>query len=288
MTEYAVAAEGLGLRYRSGWVVRGLDFQVPSGAVTALVGRNGAGKSTLLHALAGLRRPSEGSVRVLGRPPWARGPGGVGFLAQDKPLYGSFTVAETVTAARHLNPGWDQALADRLLEEAELPPRARVGSLSGGHRARLALTVALCRRPDLLLLDEPMAEMDPVARQDMVRALMGAVAETGMGLVVSSHTISELEEVCDHLLLLRAGGLLLQGPVEELADQHRVVIAARHEREPDFAPHEVVALRRGERQVRAFLRVNGEAGAPDWTVTRPGLDELVQGYLRPAGREDVA
>ncbi|GAA3458521.1 ABC transporter ATP-binding protein [Saccharothrix longispora] len=263
--EFAVRANGLGVRYRRGWAVRDCSFALARGTVTALVGANGAGKSTLLRVVAGLQEPTGGTVGTRGQ---------VAFVAQDKPLYRSFTVAETLRFGQAANPSWDRAYAERLVAEAGLPPTAKVHSLSGGHRARLALVLALGRRPDVLLLDEPMAEMDPVAREVTARALMLAVAETGLTVVLSSHAVGELEDVCDHLLLLDRGAVRLAGEVDELVAGHRVVVAPR---DHDFGAHEVVSARAGERQVTAVLRVAGDL---DLAATPPGLTELVVAYLR--------
>jgi ABC-2 type transport system ATP-binding protein len=266
---FAVRANGLGVRYRRGWALRDCSFELAPGTVTALVGANGAGKSTLLRLAAGLQRPTEGVVEVSGE---------VGFVAQEKPLYRAFTVAEMLRFGRSTNDSWDQEYAEQLVGEARLPADAKVGSLSGGHRARLALVLALARRPQVLLLDEPLSEMDPVARETTMRALMVAVAETGLTVVLSSHVLAELEGVCDHLLLLDQGGVRLEGDVEELVEGHRVVVAARG---ADFGDHEVVTTREGERQVTALLRLVGPPDLPDLPeASTPALNELVVAYLR--------
>lgn len=263
---FAVRANRLGMRYRGTWALRDCSFELAPGTVTALVGANGAGKSTLLVLAAGLRRPTEGTVEVRGD---------VGFVAQEKPLYRGFTVAETLRFGRATNLTWDQDYAEHLVGAARLPLDAKVGRLSGGHRARLALVLALGRRPDVLLLDEPLSEMDPVAREATAGTLMVAVAETGVTVVLSSHVIAELDGMCDHLLLLDRGGVRLAGDVDELIDAHRVVVAARG---ADFGDHEVVTAREGERQVTALLRLAGPPDLPE--ASPPALHELVVAYLR--------
>jgi ABC-2 type transport system ATP-binding protein len=263
---FAVRANGLGMRYRRTRALRDCSFELAPGTVTALVGANGSGKSTLLMLAAGLRRPTEGTVEVRGD---------VGFVAQEKPLYRGFTVAEMLRFGRAANPGWDQGYAEQLVGEAGLPPAAKVGGLSGGHRARLALVLALARRPQVLLLDEPLSEMDPLAREATARTLMVAVAETGMTVVLSSHAVEEVTGMCDHLVLLDRGGVRLVGDVEELVEGHRVVVASSGS---DFGDHEVVTAREGERQVTALLRLVGPSDLPEADV--PDLTELVVGYLR--------
>ncbi|MEU5694706.1 ABC transporter ATP-binding protein [Actinosynnema sp. NPDC020468] len=271
MVSVAVLARGLGLRRRRGEASRDCSFELAAGRVAALVGANGAGKSTLLKVLAGLLRPAAGVVEVTGE---------VGFVAQEKPLYRSFTVAETLRFGRVANPGWDADRADRLVEEAGLPREARVTRLSGGQRARLAVVVALARRPDVLLLDEPLSEMDPVARQETLRAIMVAVAETGMTVVLSSPVMGELEGVCDHLLLLDDGAVRLACDVETLLADHRIVVAPLG---ADFGAHRVVETREGERQVTAMLRVTPGLDLPAGLVSEPSLDEVVVAHLRRAG-----
>ncbi|WP_234995648.1 ATP-binding cassette domain-containing protein [Streptoalloteichus hindustanus] len=261
-------AEGLGLRRRRGWALRDCSFELPAGSVTALVGANGAGKSTLLKIAAGLLRPSEGAVATRGS---------VGFVAQDKPLYRGFTVAEMLRFGRVTNAeDWDDTYARQLVGEAALPLSAKVNRLSGGERARLALVLALARRPDVLLLDEPLSEMDPVAREDVLRTLMVAVAETGVTVVLSTHVVSDLDGVCDHLLLLDRGVVQLAGEVEELLDNHRVVLAGRG----DLGDHQVILGRGGEHRGTTLVRVTGELDVPEELVSAPGLEELVIAYLR--------
>ncbi|CCH29745.1 ABC transporter ATP-binding protein [Actinosynnema sp. NPDC047251] len=273
MVSVAVRARGLGLRYRRKEALRDCSFELAAGRVTALVGANGAGKSTLLKLAAGLLRPSSGEVEAIGE---------VAFVAQDKPLYRSFTVAEVLRFGQVANPGWDAAYADRLVEEAGLARTGRVGGLSGGQRARLALVVALARRPQVLLLDEPLSEMDPAARQESLRAIMVAVAENATTVVLSSLVLADLEGVCDHLLLLDQGRVRLSEDVETLLEQHKVVAVPR---DTDLWPHRVVESRTGERQLRALLRLGGPLKLPAEQVDTPSLDELVAAYLR---HEEVA
>ena len=265
----ALVAAGLGKRYRRGWALKDCTFTLPVGRIAALVGPNGAGKSTLMSLATGLLRRTEGEVEVLGRP---------GFLAQGKPLYHGFTVAETLHAGRVLNPDWDDDHAHRLVEEARVPLGAKVRTLSGGQRTRVALAVALGRRPEVLLLDEPLADLDPLAREEVMRAVLGEVAEAGMTVVLSSHVIADLEGICDHLLLLSEGRVRLAGDVEDLLAEHRLLIGPRSLEVP---PDVVVERRDAERQSTVLVR--GLADPPDVEVVEPTLEELTLGYLR-AGR----
>ncbi|MEJ2857644.1 MULTISPECIES: ABC transporter ATP-binding protein [unclassified Saccharothrix] len=271
----AVRARGLGARYRRDRALRDCSFEVAPGGVTALVGANGAGKSTLLKLAAGLLRPTEGVLEVRGE---------VGFVAQEKPLYRGFTVAEMLEYGRRANPRWDDRYARDLVDRAGLPRDRRTGRLSGGQRASLSLVLALARRPDVLLLDEPLAEMDPVAREDAVRWVMLAVEETGVAVLLSSHVVADLDGVCDRLLALDRGEVRLDGPVEDLVDGHRLVVAPR---DTDLGAHEVIQERAGERQLTALVRLRGPLELPDDQVTTPNLDELVVAYLR-RGRAAVA
>ncbi|MEU7532325.1 ABC transporter ATP-binding protein [Saccharothrix sp. NPDC042600] len=261
-------AHGLGVRYRRDRALRDCSFSLPAGGVTALVGANGAGKSTLLKVAAGLVRPTGGTLEVRGE---------VGFVAQEKPLYRNLTVAEMLEFGARANPRWDRAHAAELADRAGLPRGTRTGKLSGGQRASVALVLALARRPDVLLLDEPLAEMDPVARQEALRSIMLAVAETGATVLLSSHVVADLDGVCDRLLALDRGEVRLDGAVEDLLDAHRLVVAPR---DTDLTAHDVVEERVGERQLTALVRLRGPLDLPDDQVGAPTLDELVVAHLR--------
>lgn len=265
----AFQAAGLGKRYRRGWALRDCTFTLPVGRVSALIGPNGAGKSTLMALATGLLRPTEGTVDVLGKP---------GFLSQGKPLYQSFTVEEMLHAGRALNPDWDDAYARKLVAEADVPLGAKIRTLSGGQRTRVALAVTLGRRPELVLLDEPLADLDPLARQEVMQALLAEVAETGTTVLLSSHVIADLEGICDHLLLLSEGRVRLTGDVEDLLAQHRLLIGPRS---LDLPSHAVVERRDTGRQSTVLMR--GSDLVPDAEAHTPTLEELALAYLR-AGR----
>jgi ABC-2 type transport system ATP-binding protein len=277
----ALQAVGLGKRYRHTWALRDCSLAIPEGRVVALVGPNGAGKTTLLQLAVGLLAPSAGEVRVLGAPPVNRAEvlARVGFLAQDKPLYSGFTVAEMLRYGARLNPGWDQAVADRWLERFQLPPERRVGQLSGGQRTQLALALALAKRPRLLLLDEPMADLDPLVRHDLTRLLMETVAEDGLTVVLSSHVLAELAAVCDYLVLLAVGSVQLAGDTEVLLAGHKLLIGSRRD-PPRVGPHQVVAASHTQRQTTLLVRVAGPIHDPAWAVHEVGLEQLVLAYMR--------
>ncbi|MBC2904040.1 ABC transporter ATP-binding protein [Streptomyces sp. PSKA01] len=253
-----------------------LDFRLPVGRICALVGPNGAGKSTLLALAAGLLRPSEGTVSVLGTTP-AAARERLAYVAQDKPLHPHLTVAATLRLGRELNPRrWDHAVAERIVAEGELDPDAKIRTLSGGQRTRVALALALGKRPELLLLDEPMADLDPLARHQLTGTLMADAAEHGTTVVMSSHVVAELEGSCDHLLLLGAGRIRLAGPLEDLLAAHRLVTGRAKD---SLAPHTVVESRTTGRQLTALIRPEGPT-TPGWQATEPTLEELVLAHLR--------
>ncbi|MFJ9338804.1 ABC transporter ATP-binding protein [Streptomyces sp. NPDC101733] len=275
MTDTVMEAEGLGLRYgrRGSWALRDCTFRLPRGRVCALVGPNGAGKSTLLSLAAGLEIPTEGIIRTTPRDALA-------YVAQDKPLYPQLTVAETLRAGRDLNPGrWDARTAQRITEAGGLDPHAKVRTLSGGQRTRVALALALGKRPELLLLDEPMADLDPLARRQLMGTLMADTAERGTTVVMSSHILTELEGACDHLLLVDRGRVRLSGSVDEVLDAHRLLtgpLAASAE----LARHTIVETRTAGRQLTALVRPDGPVDSRTWQTAHPSLEELLLAHLR--------
>ncbi|MER5911857.1 ABC transporter ATP-binding protein [Streptomyces sp. NPDC001982] len=275
----ALEAAALGKRFgrRGGWALRECGFRLPAGRVCAVVGPNGAGKSTLLSLAAGLTVPTEGALTVLGTEP-ARARARVGFVAQDKPLYPQLTIAETLRLGADLNPGrWDAAGAERIVAGGDLDPRARVRSLSGGQRTQVALALALGKRPELLLLDEPMADLDPLARHELMGVLMARSAEYGTTIVMSSHVVAELEDSCDHLLLVGDGRIRLAGELDELLAAHTRVSAPADC--ADLGAHTVVESRITGRQLSALIRPTGPLPA-DWQTGTPSLEELVLAHLR--------
>jgi len=218
-----VEASGLGKRYGGTWALRDCTLEVPAGHVTALVGPNGAGKTTLLNLAVGLAAPSAGSVTVLGGRP-AGSPAaldGIAFVAQDTPLYRNLSVADMIYLTRNLNRRFDQAFAQARLAELGIPQQRKTRKLSGGQQAQVALTLALARRPRLLVLDEPVAMLDPVARHDFMATVAAAAAADGVSVLLSSHVLTELERVAGYLVLLSRGQVRLAGEVTELLAEHQ-------------------------------------------------------------------
>lgn len=277
MTGAAIEATGLGMTYgrRSGdRALRDCSFRLPAGRICALVGPNGAGKSTLLALAAGFLRPVEGTLRILGSAP-AEARTRVAFVAQDKPLYPQLTVAETLWAGAELNPAtWDRATAERVI--GDLPMDARVRTLSGGQRTRLALALALGKRAELLLLDEPMADLDPLVRHQLMGVLMAEAAEHATTIVMSSHILTELEGACDYLLLVDGGRVRLGGETEDILGAHALLTGPVR----DLAPHTVVESRTAGRRLTALVRREGPVDDAAWEITEPSLEELLLAHLR--------
>ncbi len=274
----AVEVRDLGKRYRRGWALRECSFRLPAGRICAVVGPNGAGKSTLLSVLSRLLVPSEGAAELFGRPlDDPENTARIAFVAQDKPLYSGFTVAELLRLGRELNPGWDQQKAETVVGE-EIARSARIGSLSGGQRTRVSLALALGKRPELLLLDEPMSDLDPLARHQLMGLLMAEAAEHGTTVLMSSHVIAELEEACDYLVLMAGGRVRLAGDIGELVDAHRLLVGAEGQADL-LAPHQVVEARLTGRQFTALVRPAGPV-LGDWETSAPTLEELVLAHLR--------
>jgi ABC-2 type transport system ATP-binding protein len=285
----AISTQDLGRRYGSKWALRDCTIEVPEGSVTALVGPNGAGKTTLLQLAVGLTRPSAGEVTVLGLSP--RDPAllaRVGFVAQEHPLHRGFTVAETMKLGRELNPGWDDALAQERLRRLDLPLDRTVGRLSGGQRAQVALTVALAKRPEVLVLDEPVASLDPLARREFLNALMEAVSETGLTVILSSHIVAELERVCDHLVILAGARAELAGPIDEILAGHRLLTGPRTDAAAVARMHDVIRERHTERQTTLLVRANGHVYDADWELHEVDLEEIVLAYLGYGASQPLA
>ncbi|MCF3103551.1 ABC transporter ATP-binding protein [Streptomyces roseoverticillatus] len=281
-SRWAVEARGLGKRFRRSRAVQDLSVRIPAGAVCGLVGPNGAGKSTLLGMAARTVRPTEGSLRIFGSP--VTGPAGLAdtaYLAQDKPLFPYFTVEEMLRMGRELNPRWDQTVAERIVRSGKLPLGARVGSLSGGQRSRVALALAFGKRPRLLLLDEPMADLDPLAAHELGGLLLAEAAEQGTTVVMSSHRLADVATMCDHLLAVAGGRVRLAGETDELLAAHRLVTGVHlTEGVPAaIARHTVIESRTTGRQFTALIRPRGPVEG-DWQIVEPGLEEVLLGYLR--------
>ena len=276
---------GLGKRYGGTWALRDCSLAIPAGHVVALVGPNGAGKSTLLNLAVGLTAPSTGRVSVLG----GRSPGspaaldGIAFMAQDTPLYKNLSAADMLHLTRNLNRRFDQASAEARLAELGIPLKRRSGRLSGGQQAQLALTLALARRPQLLVLDEPMAMLDPLARHDFMATVMTAVADEDVSVLLSSHLLSELERVADYLVVMSRGRVQVAGEVEELLAGHRILTGPAEDADA-YCERPVVQARRALAQAHLLVRAGTEDPVPPgWEAHPLGLEELALAYLREPG-----
>ena len=284
MMTAAIEARGLGKQYRRAWALRDCTLTIPDGRVVGLVGPNGAGKTTLLRLATGQLTPTRGMISVLGEPP-AISPAQlarIGFVAQDTPVYARMRVADHLRLGAWLNPGWDDKLAQQRIGQLGLDPKQRAGSLSGGQRAQLALTLALAKRPDLLLLDEPVASLDPLARREFLRGLMEAVAANSTSVVLSSHLITDLERVCDYLIVLVASHVRIAGEVSVLLASHHRLSGPR--RDPGTLPagQHVIEESHTDKQSTLLLRTHEPIHDPAWTVKPVNLEELVLAYLNPA------
>jgi len=280
-----IEASGLGKRYGGTWAVRDCTLAIPAGHVAALVGPNGAGKTTLLNLAVGLAAPSAGGVTVLGGRP-AGSPAaldGIAFVAQDTPLYKNLSAADLLHLTRNLNQRFDQHYAETRLAELGIPLKRKAGKLSGGQQAQLALTLALARRPRLLILDEPMAMLDPIARHDFMAIVLTAMADDGVSVVLSSHVLAELERVADYLILLSRGRVQVVGEVDDLLASHLLLTGPAAEADR-YAERPVVHARRGGAQAHLLVRATvGDPVPPGWEAHPVGLEELALAYLRQPG-----
>ncbi len=275
-----IEASAVGKRYGRTWALRDSTLTIPAGRVVGLVGSNGAGKSTLLNLAVGLLRPTEGQITVLGGRPGsdARQLGKVGFLAQDVPLYGGLTVRDHLRLGAKLNPKWDAAGAQGRIARVGLDPSQMAAGLSGGQRAQLALALAIGKCPELLILDEPVASLDPLARRAFLADLMDLAAD-GLSVVLSSHLLADVERVCDHLIVLAGGRVRLAGDVDVLLATHKVLMGAR--RDPDRLPagQTVIEHSHTDRQSMFLVHTTQPVLDPSWTVSGVGLEDLVLAYM---------
>lgn len=280
----AIEAERLGKRYRRVWALTECTLTVPAGHVVGLVGPNGAGKTTLLNLATGMAAPTAGTIEVLGGRPGS-GPAQlarVGYLAQNAPVYAGLSVADHLRLGAHLNPGWDARLARSRIERLDLTLSQKAGTLSGGQRAQLALTLAIAKRPEMLILDEPVASLDPLARREFLQDLMAAVAEQEVSVVLSSHLISDLERVCDYLIVLVDSQVRVAGPVEELLATHHLLSGPRREPATLPAGQRVISARHTDRQSTLLVRTRDPVLDPAWSVSEVGLEDLVLTYMGEA------
>ena len=280
-----LSARRLGKRYGRKWALNECDLDIPSGHVVGLVGPNGAGKTTLIHLAVGLLSPSAGSIEVLGSKPsdhpaqLAR----FGFVAQDTPTYARLTVADHLALGAHMNPGWDADVARRRIDDLDLDLKQKAGTLSGGQRAQLALTLAVAKRPEFLILDEPVASLDPLARREFLQSLMEFVAEQGVSVVLSSHLVADLERVCDYLVVLVSSRVQLAGEVDDLLASHHRLIGPRHEVDALPRDQHVIEESHTDRQSTLVVRSDGPILDPSWAVEQLDLEDLVLAYMGQAG-----
>jgi ABC-2 type transport system ATP-binding protein len=282
----AVETTALAKRYGRKWALRNCTFSIPAGKVVGLVGPNGAGKTTLLQLAVGLLEPTSGTISVLGGRP-AEGPAQlrrVGFVAQDSPTYSQLSVEKHMRIGAYLNSTWDQELAQSRVEKLGLDPRQKAGSLSGGQRAQLALALATAKRPEVLLLDEPVASLDPLARREFLQSLMEVVAVHGVSVVLSSHLVADLERVCDYLVVLVASQVQLAGEVDDLLASHHRISGPR--RDPRKMPPQQVVIEEShtDKQSTLLVRTDEPILDPAWSVRRVTLEDLVLAYMS-RGRE---
>ncbi len=280
----ALHATDLGKRYGRKWALSNCTLDIPSGRVVALVGPNGAGKSTLLHLAVGLLTPSSGSLTVLDGKPASSAEqlGRIGFVAQDTPVYSGLSIAAHLQMGAALNSTWDAQLADRRIRDLGLDPRQRAGRLSGGQRAQLALTLAIAKRPSLLLLDEPVASLDPLARREFLAILMEVVAEHDVSVILSSHLVADLERVCDYLVVLAASRVQVSGEIDELLSTHHRLIGPRRDLDSFPETVRVIESSHTERQTTATVRSVDPILDPAWSVESLSMEDLVLAYMGQA------
>jgi ABC-2 type transport system ATP-binding protein len=280
-----IRTRGLSKRYRQVTALSDCTITVPEGRISALIGPNGAGKTTLLRLLSGLAAPSGGDVLVLGAAP-RQDPAflaEIGFLAQEIPLYRRYTAEDHIGIGAHLNPRWDAVSVRQRLKGLDIPLSQPADTLSGGQRAQLALALTLAKRPRLLLLDEPVAALDPLARRQFLATLAEAVAVGGLTVVLSSHLLADLERVCDHLVLLSASRVQLCGDIDELLAGHRVLVGPRRDTTAVERVHTLVQATHTDRQTTLLVRLNGPVIDPAWEAAEIGLEELVLAYMSQRG-----
>ena len=282
----ALRADRLGRRYGQVWGLRDCTLEVPAGAIVGLVGPNGAGKTTLLEMIIGLLEPTEGQVSVFGAAAHAHMAARlarVSYVAQDHPLYRDFSVADMFRLGRAMNPSWDHGMAQARMDTLGIPPKRKVKTLSGGQQAQVSLTMALAKRTPLLVLDEPVSSLDPVARLEFMRDVMASAVGTGLTVIIASHVVSELERLCDWLIVLTGGRVRLAGPVDDLLAAHRLLTVPRPTSDaelPGLTIHRTDSDRHSTVLVRADAARLQALGRPGWQADPVGFEQLVMAYLQ--------
>jgi ABC-2 type transport system ATP-binding protein len=281
VTGLAIETNDLGKRYGKEWALRDCSISIPPGRISGLVGANGAGKTTLMRLLAGLSRPTTGRATVAGEAPadnieFLRE---IGYLAQEVPLYRRWNANDHLELGRHMNVVWDDALARERLRSLNIPLDRRIESLSGGMRAQVALALALGKRPSVLLLDEPVAALDPFARREFLATLAAAVAEHGITALLSSHLLPDLERVCDHLVLLADGAPVICADIEELVATHKLLHAPTRDTALIERDQHVITTTRTARDVSVVVELDGPIADPAWQVDDLDLEDIILAYL---------
>jgi ABC-2 type transport system ATP-binding protein len=285
----ALEASGLSKRYGKQWALDNCSFELPSGSIAGLVGPNGAGKTTLLHIAVGLLAQTKGSIRILGEQPGDPSVlSRVGFVAQGMPMYKSFSVAEMISFGAHTNATFDRDLALARMTRLEIPLDQKTGSLSGGQRAQVALALAFAKHPEFLLLDEPLASLDPLARREFLQILMEGVADTGVTVVLSSHLLTDLERVCDHMMVLARGRFRLIDDTTEIVNAHKILIGPRERAGAISGVAHVLHQSTTDRQATLLVRTNGPIIDPSWMVNQASLEDVVLAYLDSRSTADLA
>jgi ABC-2 type transport system ATP-binding protein len=280
----AIEARGLGKQYGRRWALTDCTLSIPAGRVVGLVGPNGAGKTTLINLATGMLAPTTGSIQVLGQRP-ASSPGQlakVGYVAQDTPTYSGFTVGDHLRFGAHMNPGWDADLALGRVRQLGLDLKQKAGKLSGGQQAQLALTLAIAKRPELLILDEPIASLDPLARREFLQILMEATAEQELSVVMSSHLVADLERICDYLIVLVASRVLVADDVDSLLATHQLLTGPRRDAAALPASQHVITESHTDRQSTFLVRTSEPVHDPAWSLTSLDLEDLVLAYMGSA------
>ncbi len=284
-------ATGLGKRYGRSWALRDCTVSIPEGSITALIGPNGAGKTTFLQIATGLAAPSSGTVAVFGHDPKRQAAAvlpRIGFVAQDHPLYSRLSVAEMCEVGARLNDDWDRAFAENRVRSLGLDPKRRVGKLSGGQQAQLALILALAKHPKLLLLDEPTASLDPHARREFMQVLMDTVVGDGATVVLSSHNVADLERVCDHLVILGNGRVVAAADLDTFRGEHRLLVGPRASDTELAGIGEIIHVSHTDRQTTAVVRGEIRSFPDRWVVSDLSFEDLVIEYLARSTRDRMA
>jgi ABC-2 type transport system ATP-binding protein len=280
----AIEASGLAKKYGRRWALSDCTLSIPVGRVVGLVGPNGAGKTTLLNLATGMLAPTTGSIRVLGGAPGS-GPAQlarVGYVAQDAPIYAGLSVADHLRLGAHMNPGWDADLADRRVRQLGLVAKQKAGTLSGGQRAQLALTLAIAKRPELLILDEPIASLDPLARREFLQVLMETTAEHDVSVIMSSHLVADLERISEYLVVLVDSRVQVAGEIDELLASHQLLTGPRRDPAALPANQHVITASHTDRQSTILVRCDEPILDPSWSVDQIDLEDLVLAYMGQA------